>query len=141
MPFQRSAGGEPPNPSTLPKMGYHVWSIQKIEDGPVTDTGPTMRWYLTPLDVTKPDRPFLLDKKGLPYDVNILTSAKVGPKSRAGKLCEAVFGVPLDLVDIDQLDAALIGGEFGAVLTLNEKGWPQVGDPVETETKAFPPRE
>lgn len=135
MPFQRSEAG-PPALKDLPKPGYYVWTVGKIEDGPRTENGDTIRWYLSPVDPRQPDRFVMVN--GFPAEIRMLTSNKVGPSSRSGQYLQAIFGCPIELVDLDDAMEQAVGGEFGAVMSINEKGWPQIGEPVETDPKPAP---
>jgi hypothetical protein len=116
-----------------PPAGYYVFRIFKVEDGPKSEWGDSIKWYLEILDGKK----ILKDSTGLPFEIQILTSNKVSPKSRSGKIIAAVFGVPADMVELSTLYDTLVDGEFGGMLSTNAAGYPEISQDV-TSTNPKP---
>lgn len=114
-----------------PEPSYYTFEVWKVEDGPLGPFGPSMKWYLQIVTGSKGGKKtYLEDSSGTPFEIQMLTSNKVSPKSRAGKLVSAIFGCPVDLVELATLEDTLPGGTFKAMLTINENGYPSISHDV-----------
>lgn len=123
-----------------PEVGVYTFVIMKVEDGQPQEYGPTVIWYLFIKDPNKKGA-YLLDSKGQPFEIRVMTSNRLSGRSRAGKIVKAVFGCELDLVNPETLYSDLEGGEFTSMLVINENGYPTISqDVAASNPKPFSPR-
>ena len=119
----------------LPEPGKYVVKCIAIEDAPDKGFGPGVKWVfhlLEPSSMTT-----IQSQYGGDYELWQFTSVKMGPKSKARPLIEALLGRPLDVDNREVPDPRQLIGRLMLAMVIHERRDDGSDKAVVTSCKPF----
>ena len=103
----------------LPEPGKYIAKCVSIEDAPDKGFGPGVKWVFQLIDPASGTP--IQSQYGGDYELWQFTSVKMGPKSKARPIIEALLGRPLDVANREVPDPRVLVGRSMVTLVIHEK--------------------
>lgn len=103
----------------LPQPGRYIVTCIDIEDAPDKGFGPGVKWVFKLIDPQSGTT--IQSRNGGDYEMWQFTSIKMGPKSKARPIIEALLGRPLDTARREVPDSRLLIGRSMIAIVIYEK--------------------
>ena len=103
----------------LPEPGKYIVKCVAIEDAPDKGFGPGVKWVFQLIDPASGTT--TQSQYGGDYELWQFTSVKMGPKSKARPIIEALLGRPLDVANREVPDPRQLIGRSMIAMVIHEK--------------------